>query len=331
MTRQTPTLSALAATLFCVCLLGLLRLSAVPMTAAASPGAAPTPTPEPTEIPDPAPAWPSDLTIIEPGYLLKSPLLHTEIPSRPRKDVFVYHVTSGDTIIGIAHNFGISPESILWANERVELNPDFLRVGQEVTIPPTTGVLHEVKAGDSIESLAKKYKVAATAITEFEYNALAPPYFLTAGQKVMVPGGEKPYQPRVVYGYSGPLPTTAKKGFGAFAWPISGVLTQGYWTGHRAIDVGAPTGTRVVAADSGFVVLVRYDNFGYGRHIMINHGNGFETLYAHLSVILVEPGQSVARGQLVGLSGNTGHSTGPHLHFEVRYLGNQNNPLAYLP
>jgi murein DD-endopeptidase MepM/ murein hydrolase activator NlpD len=114
-------------------------------------------------------------------------------------------------------------------------------------------------------------------------------------------------------------------------WPLGGILTQGFWTGHRAIDIGVRLGSAVLASDSGFVVLVANDDYGYGKHVMVNHGNGFETLYAHLSTILVSPGQTISKGQAIGLSGSTGHSTGPHLHFEVRYYGQQLNPLNYLP
>jgi murein DD-endopeptidase MepM/ murein hydrolase activator NlpD len=108
-------------------------------------------------------------------------------------------------------------------------------------------------------------------------------------------------------------------------------LTQGFWTGHRAIDLAIPIGTPVRAADSGFVVLAGEDDSGYGKRIMINHGACFETLYAHLSATYVAPGDSVQRGQIIGLSGNSGRSTGPHLHFEVRCNGVQYNPVSYLP
>ena len=291
--------------------------------------------PDRVATPSPKPAidhaWPVDLIVIAPDYLMKATLLHTDIPKRLRRGILSYPVIGGDSIIGIANHFGISPETILWANERTELNPDFLRIGQELVIPPATGVLHEVKPGDTINALAKLYKADGAAIIALEANGLSAPYALAPGQRILVPGGEKPYTPKVVYGYSGPIPTNATRGSGTLGWPISGVLTQQFWTGHRAIDIGARIGSSVTAADNGYVVLVANDDFGYGKHVMVNHGNGFETLYAHLSVILVSPGQSVGRGQPIGLSGSTGRSTGPHLHFEVRYLGTQRNPFTYLP
>lgn len=332
MTRAAPSLSIIALTALVVLLLSIQHLLRPAVIVAAPPPQTGMDVPTPTPTPDGSDGgWPSDLNELEPDYLLKSPVLHTEIPKRPRKGIVSYTVVGGDTIIAIAKRFGISPESILWANERSELNPEFLRIGQELIIPPTSGVLHEVKSGDTLEAIAKKYKADVNAIVALEANGLTPPFTLTSGQRIMVPNGEKPYTPKVVYGYSGPIPGNATRGSGTFGWPISGVLTQQYWTGHRAVDIGARLGSTVVAADNGYVVLVAYDEYGYGKHVMLNHGNGFETLYAHLSTILVSPGQSVRRGQPIGLSGNTGRSTGPHLHFEVRYLGVQRNPLNYLP
>jgi len=121
------------------------------------------------------------------------------------------------------------------------------------------------------------------------------------------------------------------RGTGRFQWPVLGSLTQEYWYGHRAIDVGAPTGSAVLAADGGFISFAGWTDVGYGYLIVIDHANGFATYYAHLSSIYVAEGQAVERGQVIGAVGSTGWSTGPHLHFEVRYYGAQQNPRAYLP
>jgi murein DD-endopeptidase MepM/ murein hydrolase activator NlpD len=110
-----------------------------------------------------------------------------------------------------------------------------------------------------------------------------------------------------------------------------GRLTQGYWYGHRAIDIGAPTGSAILAADGGFVSFAGWTDVGYCYLVVIDHANGFVTYYAHLSKIYVYVGQPVERGQVVGAAGSTGWSTGPHLHFEVRYYDTQQNPRAYLP
>ena len=148
--------------------------------------------------------------------------------------------------------------------------------------------------------------------------------------QLIVPGGEKPYVPRVVTSYSGAIPTGAR-GTGLFQWPVLGYITQGYWYGHRAIDIAAPTGTAVQAADGGFVSFAGWTDIGYGYLIVIDHANGFASYYAHLSNFYVTAGQAVERGQVVGAVGNTGWSTGPHLHFEIRYEHVLQNPRAYLP
>jgi len=127
------------------------------------------------------------------------------------------------------------------------------------------------------------------------------------------------------------VPTASKKGTGSFAWPMSGSISQGYWQGHRAIDIAAPLGTSVVASDAGYVAVTQWHNQGYGRMVIIDHGNGYQTLYAHLNSYSVEAGQSVARGQVIGHCGRTGNATGPHLHFEVIKGGARLNPLSFLP
>jgi murein DD-endopeptidase MepM/ murein hydrolase activator NlpD len=200
-----------------------------------------------------------------------------------------------------------------------------------VTILPIDGVYHKVTAGETLESIAAKYKVSPEVIARCEYNNLKPPdYAITEGMYLIVPGGEKPYVPKVVTSYTGSVPEGAR-GTGRFQWPVLGTITQGYWYGHRAIDIGAPAGSAVLASDGGFVSFAGWTNVGYGYLIVIDHANGFATYYAHLSGIYVAEGQSVARGDVIGAVGSTGWSSGPHLHFEVRYYGEQQNPRAYLP
>ena len=131
--------------------------------------------------------------------------------------------------------------------------------------------------------------------------------------------------------YNGPIPQGAFKGTGSFAWPASGQVTQQYWSGHPAVDIGAFIGAPVKAADSGYVIAASGGwNDGYGNMVLIDHGNGFVSLYSHLSSIFVRQGESVGMGQQVGAVGNTGNSTGPHLHFEIRYQGIPRNPFGYL-
>lgn len=256
---------------------------------------------------------------------------HTEIPKRPRLGIITYTVQLGDTVQGIAAQFDLQPTTIMWANPAVEDAPDLLRIGQELIILPVDGVYHTVKEGETLESIAKKYKVSVEAITSCPYNNLQPPdYAIEPGMKLIVPGGEKPWVPKVVTSYTGPVPEGAR-GTGLFQWPVLGYITQGYWYGHRAIDIGVPVGTAVYAADSGFVSFAGWTDIGYGYLVVIDHANGFATYYAHLSKIYVTAGQKVERGQVIAASGNTGWSTGPHIHFEIRYMGVPQNPRAYLP
>lgn len=254
------------------------------------------------------------------------------VPQRSvRTSVLTYRVQAGDSVLAIAQKFGLQGDSLLWANDKLADNPDFLQIGQELNILPVDGAYHTVAAGETLESIATRYKVEPAVIYEYAANELEAPYAVTVGQKLIIPGGVKPYVPRRVEAYTGPVPAGARKGSGVFAWPMNGMISQGYYSWHRAIDIASAKGTRIVAADSGYVVTVQYSDTGYGRMIVVDHQNGFKTLYAHLSVINVELGQSVAKGELIGLCGSTGNSTGPHLHFEVMRQDVRLNPFIYLP
>ena len=287
--------------------------------------------------PEPAPA--------ASAALFQVPIPVTNSPKRIRRDVLQYTVQSGDTVSGIANEFDVSADSILWANPKLEDNPDMLSLGQVLNIPPVSGVLYTVASGDTVQKIADKFKSAKVPasklvdnIVNFEFNQehhelKAPDYALTVGQFLMVPDGNKPYIPRTVTAYNGPIPATAARGTGNFGWPVSGRITQGFWSHHPGIDIGAPKGTSVYAADSGYVVVAGWDQerISYGFMILINHGNGYVTRYAHLSAFAVEVGDSVKKGQLIGRVGSTGNSTGPHLHFEIIKDGVRRNPFNYLP
>jgi len=264
--------------------------------------------------------------------LVRAAVPHTIIPERPRDEINRYVVQAGDTIFGIAEEFGLAPETIMWANGRLEDNPDLLRVGQELIILPADGVYHQVGASDTLEAIAAAYKVEPVTIINYPLNNLdADNPQITPGEWLIVSGGTKPYVPRTVVAYSGPIPEDASKGTGIFGWPTAGQITQGYWDRHRALDIGAWKGAPVLAADSGYVVAAGWDDSGYGRMVVIDHSNGFLTLYAHLQVYYVEAGASVAKGEQIGEVGSTGNSTGPHLHFEIRQNSVQRNPFGFLP
>ena len=265
--------------------------------------------------------------------LQRAAIPFTIVSEEPQKEVQYYTVQPGDTVLGIAQKHGLRPETIQWSNAGLEVNADMIRPGDQLRILPINGAIHVVAPGDTLSSLASKYKVAMEDIVNYPANGLedvsAP---LTVGRELVIPGGTKPFVQQQVFAYSGVIPSTAKLGSGSFDWPASGSISQGYWGGHPAIDIAGWTGAPVKAADSGYVALATGGwSGGYGNHVIVDHGNGFVTLYAHLNSIYVSAGESVTRGQQIGSLGNTGNSTGPHLHLEIRYQGVPRNPLSYLP
>jgi murein DD-endopeptidase MepM/ murein hydrolase activator NlpD len=262
--------------------------------------------------------------------LISAVVPHTTVPIRYRIDPITYTVQPGDNPSIIADRFGVSVETILWNNGTLEINPDYLDLGDVLTILPVSGVYHTVAEGDTFESIAEQYKAQVEDIISFEGNYLQEPYDLAVGQKLVVPGGSKPYKIRHVVAWDGPIPEGANRGTGFFGWPMSGWISQRYHEYHPAVDIAAGDGTPIKAADSGYVAVVGRSDHGYGRYVLIDHGNGFQTLYAHFNVILVEVGHSVAKGQTIGLCGSTGKSTGPHVHFEIKLNGVRRNPLLYL-
>lgn len=262
--------------------------------------------------------------------IMRQAQAHTAIPQRPRLEVITYTVQVGDTAESIAQAFGLQPTTLMWSNPDIEKMPDLLRVGQVLVILPIDGVYHTVQPGDTLESLAETYKVTVDAIRDCPFNDIPEDGPLEAGSHVVVPGGTKPYIERRVTPYTGPVPSNVEAS-GLFRWPTVGVLTQGYWYGHRAIDIGAPVGTAVRASDGGFVSFAGWTDVGYGYLVVIDHSNGYQTYYAHLSNIFVREGEVVDAGQIIGAVGSTGNSTGPHLHFEIRFNHYPTNPLIYLP
>jgi murein DD-endopeptidase MepM/ murein hydrolase activator NlpD len=272
--------------------------------------------------------------------------LKTIMPDRPRYAVTTHTVESGDSVFYIAKQFGIKPDTLLWANYDI-LNdtPDSLRVGQELNIPPTDGILYRWKDGDTFDKVAAQYKAKADNILDWSGNNidLTNPEIKT-DQWVMIPGGSREYKqwlvPTVARGHSGTakVPGSACGGDGPvgstnFVWPAQNHYLSGndFYAGHLGIDIAAGMGASVFAADSGVVTIAGGVTSGYGNVIMIDHGNGFVTLYAHLSQMNVKACQSVTIGQLIGLAGSTGNSSGAHLHFEVRENGGFINPWNVLP
>jgi hypothetical protein len=277
--------------------------------------------------------------------------LHTTIPDRPRQEAITYTVEIGDAVFSIAKSFGLEPETVLWANyDQLKDSPDALSPGMQLHIPPVNGVYYQWTGEDTLESVATKFKADVASIVNFEGNKLdlANPD-IKPGQWVMIPDGQREFQqwlipdiPRgqagvakSIYG-AGACPggyTGGAMGTGSFVWPTASHVLSGndYWSGHLGIDIAAGIGDPVHAADSGVIVFAGWSSQGYGYMIMIDHGNGYQTLYAHLSSVGVYCGQDVYQGGYIGATGSTGNSTGSHLHFEVRYMGGFINPWYVLP
>ena len=231
-------------------------------------------------------------------------------PKEQRQSVITYEVTPGDTVAGIAQRFGVSSETVIWANQLGD--GDLISVGEKLQILPVDGVLHTVGRGDTLASIAQRYNVEWRAIFDYEPNQLTDPSSLAVGQELIVPGGEP------------------EEGLW-FAWPTYGYITQYFHAAHHGIDIAASWGTPIYAVAPGRVVKVVKLTWSYGWYLVIDHGYGFETLYAHCSQFAVGVGERVDRGQVIAWMGSTGRSTGSHLHFEVHNYGQAVNPLYYLP
>jgi murein DD-endopeptidase MepM/ murein hydrolase activator NlpD len=276
--------------------------------------------------------------------IVRQIVLKTEISSSTNYNIVDYTVARGDSVFGIAKAHNIKPETLLWANyDTLQDSPDSIRVGQKLNVPPTDGVYYKWQEGDTLDSIAKKFETSVDDILNWPGNNidLTSPD-IKPGTYVMVPGGHREYVqwlvPTVARGNSGTAALNGSAcgagpvGSGAFVWPTSNHFLSGndYWGGHLGIDIAAGLGAPVWAADAGVVTMAQVYG-GYGNMVMIDHGNGYITVYGHLSQINVVPCQGVAAGDLIGLAGSTGNSTGAHLHFEVRLNGGFVNPYYVLP
>lgn len=264
--------------------------------------------------------------------LISEDIFQTQESVKPRDKIVSYTVQKGDTISVIAKRFGISEDTIKWANN---LTSDDITVGDTLDILPVTGIAHKVQSGDNVYSIAKKYDSNPQEIVDFPFNDFANPqtFSLVEGQILIVPNGvkpeEKPTYIRPTYIATGPVNVSGE----GFTWPIRGIVSQFFSWYHTAIDIAAPYGSPIVAAQSGRVAEVYPSgwNWGYGTHVVIQGDNGYKTLYAHMSGVNVSVGQEVTAGSsVIGWIGMTGRTTGPHVHFEVRSAGGFANPMSFL-
>lgn len=241
------------------------------------------------------------------------------LPSLNRHGTITYIVENGDTASKIAAKFGVSVNTILWANNLS--NGSVLKPGQELIILPVTGVRHIVQSGDNLNSIAKKYKASLNEIMAF--NNLKNETDIKIGQELIIPNGQLPTVISLAKD-NGLRPMTEDvshlpilKNF--FSLPVKGGWNTGILHYYNAVDIINSCGSPIYAANSGIVVDAKKGwNGGYGNYVKIQHFNGTLTLYAHLGEIYVNEGERVAQDQIIGTMSDTGHATGCHLHFEVR-------------
>jgi murein DD-endopeptidase MepM/ murein hydrolase activator NlpD len=275
--------------------------------------------------------------------------LHTEKPDRPSETITEYTVQSGDSVFSIAQQVGLKPTTIYWANyDLLIAGAGQLSPGQTLKIPPVDGIYYKWQAGDTLQDVATRFKVTVEAIVNFAGNNLDPlnPQVLP-GDFIMIQGGAS-----AAVNWAGPVYATenvnyaglgsftcsshlaGNPGAGNWVWPApsdtSHLLSgNNFSSWHPGVDILELLGWPILAADRGVVAYAGWSAVGYGNLVVINHLNGWETRYAHLSEIDVQCGDDVVGGQRIGFAGSTGNSTGPHLHFEMRYNGSPVDPHTY--
>lgn len=295
-------------------------------------------------------------TSLKVSAIYRTANLVTSIPTRPRVDVITYTVETGDSLFSIADAYNLKPETLLWGNYTIlKDDPHVLRPGQTLHVLPTDGTYYQWGEGDTLGSVADFFGVETQAIIEYPGNrfdlALAQTndVEIEEGTWLIVPGGQRETQdwgPPAISrsnpasaryygaGHCGTVYTGAV-GTGTFVKPTpTGYVGAGGYTYnppvHNGLDYSGSAGDSIYAVDSGVVVYSGWSDYGYGNLIVIDHGNGWVSAYAHLNDVYVYCGQSVFQGATIGPMGSTGNSTGPHLHFELSFNGGKVNPANYI-
>ncbi|HHX08999.1 MAG TPA: peptidoglycan DD-metalloendopeptidase family protein [Chloroflexi bacterium] len=291
-----------------------------------------------------APPLLANLPQDEDPALRRQTSLDTVLPLRSRSTISTYTVEPGDNLFSVATRFNLQPETVLWSNRyNIGDDPHMIYPGQQLVILPVDGTMHIWSAGEGLNGVAEFYKVTPEIIINFPGNNLnmatigdlAAPN-IEPGTQLIIPGGKGEYSDWRIPRITREDPATALNvGPGAcpdsydgvlgtlnFRWPVSERTLTGYdyapSANHYGIDIGGSIGDPVATVDNGVVVYAGWNDWGYGNMIVVDHGEGWQSLYAHLSTVEVTCGQEVYSGDIIGSVGDTGMADGPHLHFELR-------------
>lgn len=281
--------------------------------------------------------------ILSSGFsVFRKAQLHTILPPKPRSTMTEYIIVEGDSLFGIAEKFGLKPESLLWSNQHILGNdPHNIYPGVTILIPPFDGAVYEWAEGSGLNGVAKFYNVTPDVIVDWPANQLDRATLgdfsfpnIPIGKLLFIPNGygefsdwleqytrDEPATSSITGSACGII-TAGYIGSGTFIWPSTETWISGYdyspSTNHRGIDIAGSIGNIIYAVDDGVVVYSNWNVNGYGNLIVVDHGNGWQSVYAHLDNFLKYCGDNVSQGEQIATLGNTGNSTGPHLHFELR-------------
>ncbi|MBI4091375.1 peptidoglycan DD-metalloendopeptidase family protein [candidate division WWE3 bacterium] len=256
----------------------------------------------------------------------------TSLPEGRRTEAVVHEVKPGESLSSIGELYKVTTDALKYINNITDAN--YLKVGQQIIIPPIQGVIYKVKEGETCDSIGKKFEVPSQAILDFNY--LDSCLKLPVGKELVVPDAKIPEPPTIIQTpanlvYRPFVDSNPQSGW--CQWPTTvRIITQYFAYYHNGLDIATPWGLwpPIYACSSGVVVRAGWDPQGLGLRVVVDHGNGYVTTYGHLSKINVSVGREVEKGDVVGVMGSTGRSTGPHVHFIIALNGVPQNPLRYL-